>query len=552
MNIDEIVEQLAFGKTTPNLPTCRGLYLSPDTIYLSELRMVKGKPSVDHLVRVPVPAGAAAKAAAGAGPSTSLNTNFLGERDKLTALIRQAMSQIRWNSDAVVVTISHHLGLLRYFTMPSVDRRFWASAIPLEAKKYIPIPFDALSYDYQIEPLPAAGPDQKARQGALVAVTPRKNLPNINSLVEDLGLKLAGLEVAPCSVLRLWNALEGGAGPDPYCQVHFDAGAVRVLICDRGLPVFFREVFLGAEATVNDSRKVDLGGCVSFAQKQLGVGSLKRLRVGGAAPDLPAWKESFSSELGLQAELHDTAALLGVKGGDWGGFASIGAAVRFLSPTRISLELGDLGKISDAERTAAKYLLAAAGAAALALCLAGFGHELLYRLRAVELKKYRGKPEVEAVFINKGPTDIENLIRDMQQQMELLPDPAELRKARTLPVLADVISSLPEKVWLARISLSNPLRASAVKPREIILSGYAMASSPSEERDKALSFKDRLGRSEIFGALFTDLQINVIHVAAGAESAMGGAGAEQIAFKRRLEQRTSFTITGKSKRGPGS
>jgi hypothetical protein len=38
-----------------------------------------------------------------------------------------------------MVTLSHHLGLLRYFAMPAIDRRFWKTSVPLEAKKYIPI-----------------------------------------------------------------------------------------------------------------------------------------------------------------------------------------------------------------------------------------------------------------------------------------------------------------------------------------------------------------------------------------------------------------------------
>mgnify|MGYP001620041602 CR=1 FL=1 len=189
MEIDPLIEQLAFGKTTTKLSRCLGLYLSPEVIYVSEIHSAKGKVVVDHLVRVAVPVPDQDKEA---GTSPTLVTDFLSDTPKLSALIRQAISQLRWNSKDVVVTLSHHLGLLRYFTMPAVDRRFWKSAIPLEAKKFIPVPLDMLSLDYQVSPMPA-GPDSRARQAALVACVPSKNLPNISALISALGLRLVGM-----------------------------------------------------------------------------------------------------------------------------------------------------------------------------------------------------------------------------------------------------------------------------------------------------------------------------------------------------------------------
>ena len=159
----------------------------------------------------------------------TLNTDFLNENTKLTALIKQSMSSITWNSKNVMVTLSHHLGLLRYFTMPAIDRRFWTNAVPLESKKYIPIPFDALSHDFQIVPL---GPDAagRPRQGALICVTQKKNIANISALIEALGLKMLGMEVAPCSVMRLWKRPH--ATPGKTHPVHFDGGIIRILLAD--------------------------------------------------------------------------------------------------------------------------------------------------------------------------------------------------------------------------------------------------------------------------------------------------------------------------------
>ena len=44
-----------------------------------------------------------------------LNTDFVIDNIQLGALMSQSMSQVRWSSRNVFVTLSHHFGLLRYF-----------------------------------------------------------------------------------------------------------------------------------------------------------------------------------------------------------------------------------------------------------------------------------------------------------------------------------------------------------------------------------------------------------------------------------------------------
>ena len=47
---DQLIDQLAFGKSKPASGPCLGLYLSPETIYIAETRPGKnGSVTVDHL-----------------------------------------------------------------------------------------------------------------------------------------------------------------------------------------------------------------------------------------------------------------------------------------------------------------------------------------------------------------------------------------------------------------------------------------------------------------------------------------------------------------------
>ncbi|MBI3553311.1 MAG: pilus assembly protein PilM [Elusimicrobia bacterium] len=544
MALEEIIDVLAFGVTAPRVSSCLGLYLSPETVYISETHIEKGKAVVDHLVRIPVPAPEGVKAPG--GPTTAtLNTDFLMDNAKLSALIRQSMSQVRWNSKDVMVTLSHHLGLLRYFAMPAVERRFWKSAVPLEAKKYIPIPFEVLSHDYQVVPL---GPDanNKPRQGALVAVTQRKNLANITALLESLGLNLIGMEVAPCSVLRLWETLEKSSAGKTHCQVHFDGGNIRILLADKGLPVFFRELFLGADAAMTDFRKVDLGGCVAFAQKQLGVGNLGQLRVSGAASALSSWAEAFTQEVGAKAVVQDTAALLGIKGGDWGGYASIGASIKNLAPSPMNLDLGKVGKVTDDERRTARDILGLTGGVALILALFGVFNTLLYEYKARELKAYKREPEIEGIFAGKKDTDIQDMLRLMQTQMDMSKSLDPDSGLKVTSVLKDVTESLPDKVWLTNFSLRNGL-INATGALDLNLSGHAVAATLQQEQDLCFAYRDRLQKSPIVGKYFKDIQVYVNGKPMDISQA-GAEGLDQGALTRRLEARTDFRIVARAKK----
>lgn len=542
---DQLIEQLAFGSDRPRLSTCLGLYLSPETIYISETHKDKGgKLVVDHLVRIPVPQ----EAKAGAGATATMNTDFLNDPKKVGDLIRQSMAQIRWNSKNVRVTLSHHLGLLRFFAMPAMERRFLRSAIPLEAKKYIPISFDVLANDWQAAPMPpdAAG---KPRQGVLIAVTQKKNLQNISGLLDSLGLKMVGLEVAPCSVLRLWQEADPPQGADPYASVHFDGGAVRILVCDRGLPVFFREVFLGEDATLSDLRKIDLAGCLGFVSKQLNLPRVAKVKVGGTNASLPQFVEAFAQESGSPAELQDTAKALMIKGGDWGGYASIGASCKDISSSPVTLDLAATDRVTDEERSTARDILLVGAMLAGFFALMGLYTRMTYGMRARELQNYQVDPDVRAVLQGRSGPDIEQQLADMQKQLDQLQGLTADDRPKVSEVLREVVAVMPQSVWLIGLSMNNPLASAGPAEKaalEISLKARAHGQSAAEEQDMAFQFQEALRRSEKLGKKFdVTMGLDSKQNMPGGEAP---TGLDPKSFSQRLEERTGFTLTLRQKR----
>lgn len=543
---DALIEQLAFGSDRPKLATCLGLYLSPEMIYISETHKDKsGKLVVDHLVRIPVP-----QDPKGPGATATMNTDFLTDPKKVGDLIRQSMAQIRWNSKNVRVTLSHHLGLLRFFAMPAMERRFLKSAIPLEAKKYIPISFDVLANDWQSAPMP---PDSanRARTGVLIAVTQKKNLQNITGLLDSLGLKLVGLEVAPCSVLRLWQTIDPPKGPEPYAQVHFDGGAVRILVADRGLPVFFREVFLAEEASVADLRKIDLAGCLGFVSKQLNLPKASKVKVGGTNASIAQLTEAFAQESGSPAEAQDTAKALMIKGGDWGGFASIGASCKDLSDSPIALDLVAVDRVTDEERQVARDIFVLGGILAGLLAVMGLYTKMTYGMAAREMQNYQVDPDIRATLQGRSGPDIEQQLGDMQVQLDQLRSLTRADRPKVSAVIREVVTIMPASIWLTGMSVSDPLGGAVDKAvLEISLKARAHGESASEEQDMAFQFQEALRRSEMLGKKFDismGLDSKQTLPGAGADGAPGGMDPKTLT--QRLEERTGFTLTLRQKKG---
>lgn len=542
MALDEAIEQLSFGRSLPRLESCLGLFISPEVIFLAEVRLSSGKPQVLHLVRLPVPAGAAAaKTTRAVG---SLNTEFLADEQLVLGILQKAIKDIAWSAKHVVVTLSHHFGILRYFAMPAIDRRFWKTAVPAEAKKYVPLPFATLSHDFQVAELPM-GADRKPRMGALFGVTQKQNLDNLRVLMEKLGLTLIGTELAPCSVERLWDAVDPAAAQAPYAQVHFDGGHVRILISDGGVPIFFREVFLSNDATVLDRRKVDLGGCIDFTRKQIGSAGPQRVRVSGRINDLPAWQQALSQDMNTQVAYLDIDQALGLKGGQWGGYAAAGAALRHLASTPLTLDLSAVGKISDEDRRAATTILAMSGAFAAVLILIGAYRFAIIQMKSRQLAQLRGDPEIQAAFAGKQSTDIEAMMDQMQQKVRSLGSLTRTRVPLTR-LLESVSEEIPQGAWIHQLEYKNPIELGGrgrSEPRSLSLTGKVIDESLAVEQDVAYKFADKLRRDEEFKKAFgSNIEIAIEAQKAQAEGENPRTLDPEEAIKRRLRQATGYRI----------
>lgn len=504
MALQDQIEQLSFGRSLPRIESCLGLYLSPEAIFLCEVRAEKGRPQVLHLLKLPMPgaAGRSTKTAA------TLSSDFLPEPDKVAAVIEKALSEGSWKSKHVMVSLAAEFGILRYFTMPAIDRRFWRSAVPVEAKKYIPIPFQTLASDYQTFVLPP-GPDKKPRLGSLFGVTQKKSLESLRQLVSKLGLTLVGTELAPVSVERLWDTVSPEAAQSSYAQVHFDGGQTRILVSDKGVPVFYREVMLADDATAMDRRKVDLTGCVDFARKQLGLPEPKSLRVSGQINDIKAWQDAFAQDLGQPVSYQDTDKLLGLRGGQWGGYSAIGAALRHLVPGPLTLDLSAVGKISDEDRRSATTILTIGALVSGIMVAIGGTRTVMLQGQEAKLKRLQGNSGVYVEFRGKNANDIAQLIGQMRDKINSFG--ALTAQQTPLTSIFEIIAErIPESGWVENLTYTNPLSLDG-KPsiRSLAIQGSVSDKSRAIEQEVAYRFGDNMRQDERFSSAFASIEPSV-------------------------------------------
>jgi len=152
---------------------------------------------------------------------------------------------------------------------------------------------------------------------------------------------------------------------------------VRIMVVDRGIPVFFREVFLGEDAALSDMRKIDLSGCFLRAEaagpvrrgsapRQREPAGLIRTRGPPSPGDGPDRDDPGHAEDALREERR-----LGRV------YASLGASTQPPENAPPALNLAAAGRVTHEERQTARDILIAGAVAALILAGAGLSRRRL-------------------------------------------------------------------------------------------------------------------------------------------------------------------------------
>ncbi len=534
MDLDDAVQQWAFGSSRPKHTSCLGLFVSPGVVYAAAVRLKGAQLAVENLLRFPVPSAGASPSAAPA----ALTDDFLNDAASFADFLNKNLGAAKRAGPDVVVTLSRQMGLFRYFMMPAVERKFWTTAVRLEIKKHVPLALETLKFDFQVIP-PGKSGTSKSRQGVLTAVTGKDTVGKIEKIIAAAGLKLAGVEVATCSIARLWDRLDADAERKPYAHVLVDATSLRFLVINKGVPVLLRELLWNQTPSIFEAlRRIDFGNSLRFAADTLGSGPVTRALVSGRLPDMAAWRQALSQDAGIPVQDADVDAPLGLRGGDWAAYASVGAAAKFMFPNAINADVAQRGRVAEDELRAAKNILIIGVVLAAFFGISGLVNQVLYMVRSQALARFHREPRLEAQFKGKTEMAIRTMIQAMQGRATVFDGiMGATAKLRASHLLAEVADALPPQLWLRSISFDHPLKIQGRRgDSQLSLSGFARASTRDEEAALILKFKEDLLKARDIAAF-----LGHIDVAMGADEA--GAGRTDANGNQIRLQQTSFSLT---------
>lgn len=171
------------------------------------------------------------------GRATKLDSNKIAEA--LTDVLKES----NVTTKHCAVSISMRSSMVTVFKMPELEKKQMAQMVPIEARKYIPVPINEVALDWfqipQIESsdMEATGKDERQksdrRNAEILAVAIHNDVLNdLNSVVTKVGLDTHFFEIEMFSTIR--STLEHGTDK-PVMVFDMGSGATKVYIVERGV-----------------------------------------------------------------------------------------------------------------------------------------------------------------------------------------------------------------------------------------------------------------------------------------------------------------------------
>lgn len=204
-----------------------GIYFGPQLISIVES---KGNKTVNYI-----------QVMQGAISSGNLLEEKVPLPVKLIAMLKDELVKNNVEANEAVLSISGKDLIVRTFEMPILPQQELAGAVNFEVKKYIPFKIEDLISDFQFSL------DKTIKKTRVLFVGIKKDvLDNHISILDQLGIKIRGIEYCAFSILRLLklaNVKEKGI----IAVVNVDItkeDEVNFVVLEKGFPLFSRDISL--------------------------------------------------------------------------------------------------------------------------------------------------------------------------------------------------------------------------------------------------------------------------------------------------------------------
>ncbi|OGS13626.1 MAG: hypothetical protein A2234_00060 [Elusimicrobia bacterium RIFOXYA2_FULL_58_8] len=445
-----------------------GIFISPKEICIAQIKTGKdARPIPEHLVKFPT--GFTVKE--GMLRPLSLNNEFFGEKASWLAPFAQALKQVSWGASSVVVSLSPQFAILRYFVMPRVDRKFWNKSIPLESKKYIPVSFDEVVYDFDVSPV-----DDGKKLGVLFGLTQRKSVEFIINTLKVNGLDLAAVEIGPASLERLFGFIDA-KDHESKGYIHFAGGSTYMMFSNSGFPVLYRETEGDASGSMSERKRLDIKGAVQFVDRYVGGGAkYQNICLSGDGTDI--WKPLAEKEAEtIPVSIWDPFEVCSIKDGSVAALFAFGAALRNRMALNPRLDISGISSAAKIEKEIQRYVWGVTAAIGGMLLLFSVINQV--RLSSLNSRLASLQSQVSNVpeLLGSNADEMRRKIDNIRSNGMMLQN-AFFSSDLIAPKLAAVADNLPPDLWVSEVSYVNPLQLTdrPVDKREFILRGMTFLS----------------------------------------------------------------------------
>ncbi len=442
-----------------------GIYISPAEIVIAQVKLGKdSKPESEHLIKIPTEF----PVKGGMQRPLSLNHEFFSEKAQWVVPFKQAVKKVSWDSSTAVVTLAPQFSILRYFVMPVVDRRFWNKSIPLESKKYIPVSFEEVVYDFN-----AAPADGGKKLGVLFGLTQRKSVEFLAETLKAAGLTLAALETTPLSLERYLGLLDP-KDHDSKGYIHFSGNTTYMLFSHGGYPVLYREAETESGGTMSERKRLDIKGAVQFVDRYVGGKDYKAVMISGDGSE--AWHPAAEKEAApIPVQKWDPAALGLLKDNGAAALFACAAAMRGRAEGPALPDISGISTAATLEKDVQSYvwnITIMLGLFLLLLSVLAQVRLIMVSATVASLKaKVVNVPELDGMEAD----GIRAQIDTMQSSARILE--ALVSEVDPLaPKLGAIVDTIPSSLWMVRLSYMNPFALSDAQgsSKELTIAGETL------------------------------------------------------------------------------
>lgn len=419
-----------------------GIFIELDEIVISISNFSNDKINISKLFKIPTEFKYE-----GVVKPLSLNNEFFSDKQKWFVEFKNLVSKLNLSGFDVVVSLSEAFSITRFFTMPYIDPKFWNKSIPIESKKYIPVSFDEISYDFHVLPL-----QDSKRLGVLFSLTQRKTVEFLINSFKQMNLNILMIESRLLSVNRFVFSLFKNYENSIFSIIYKDS--VYNIFTYKQIPVLFRDVNFSKSAFFSERRSVDIKGSLAFVERIIPDVSYNKVVLITENPD--EWADLIKKESNYEVEHVKLQDYANIPESSFTCIAAVGASLKSAVKDKIEIDISEINKEKRTQKLVQTTVFSLTGIlAGLIIISLFYSYVKLYFINN-EIASYTTQIGDTSDFQGLTAQDISYKIENLHKSVEFMEKLFKQRDflAPKLSVLSEVI---PKDVWIDEITYNSPL-----------------------------------------------------------------------------------------------